>query len=124
MIKKIMCMLIAILFLLIVFSFVLNNNSTETYNVGSGAGRVFSIHKNPAPICNAENNCFPGYYLRSQIYQNMCEPLDYKEGGLLRDKIQSVDGCTRQLGSNLPKLRKNIVCKIDRNNQRHCYIRR
>ena len=89
--------------------FVLSNNS-ENYNVGSGAGRVFSVHNNPSPVCNAQNDCFPGYYLRSQEYQNMCEPLDYREGRLLRDKIQSVDGCTRKLGSNLPDIQQNIVC--------------
>ena len=121
--KKIMCVLIGVLFLLIVYSFVLNNSS-ENYNVGSGAGRVFSVHNNPSPVCNAQNDCFPGYYLRSQEYQNMCEPLDYREGGLLRDKIQSVDGCTRKLASNLPDIQQNVFCKLDRNNQRHCFIRK
>ena len=54
---------------------------------------------------------------RSQEYQNMCEPLDYREGGLLRDKIQSVDGCTRKLASNLPDIQQNVFCKLDRNNK-------
>ena len=123
MIKKIMCLAIAFLFVLIVGGFMLNNN-IEEYNIGSGAGRVFAINYNPSPVCNAENNCFPGYYLRSQEYQNMCEPLDSKEGGLLRDKIKSIDGCSRRLGSNLPPIPENITCKLDKYNQRHCFIRK
>ena len=123
MVKKMLFVLIAMLFVLIVYNFVINNNN-ENYNVGSGAGRVFSVHYNPSPVCSAKNDCFPGYYLRSQEYQNMCEPLDYREGGLLRDKIQNVDGCTRRLGSNLPPIQKNIFCKLDENNQRHCFIRK
>lgn len=119
--KKIMYVFILLFFMLIVLSFIQNYNK-ENYNVGSGAGRVFSFHNNPSPVCNSENDCFPGYYLRSQEYQNMCEPLDSRYGGLLRDKIQSVDGCTRRLGSNLPPIAENIKCYIDENNQRHCFI--
>ena len=45
--------------------------------------------------CTPENNCFPGSYMRSQVYQNMCEPTDTVH--LLKDKRHLRDNCLRSL---------------------------
>lgn len=118
--EKILLALIAFIFLFILAGFIENNRPTENL---VGYGTVYGISTNPSPHCNASNNCFPGFYNRTQVYQNMCEPLDVDKRGLLRDKRQLVDGCVKTLGNNMVPLPKNIHCELDSQNQRRCYIR-
>ena len=66
--------------------------------------------------CRPENDCFKGNYLRSQIYQNVCQP-NY---GLLRQKIPLDDNCQRSLGGKMSAPRKYYVCEVDKHLQRKC----
>ena len=115
---KLLFALIAFIFLFILAGFI------QTKEHLTGYGTVYGVNVNPSPQCDASNNCFPGYYNRTQIYQNMCEPLDTNKRGLLRDKIQLVDGCVKTLGNNMPQPEQNIHCVIDEQNQRRCYIKK
>ena len=63
----------------------------ERFSIGHGTS--FSEFISPE-ACTPENDCFPGYYYRSQIYQNMCEPRDDR---ILRKKKDVVDNCLRKL---------------------------
>ena len=63
-----------------------------------GYGNVFGIHTNPNPNCRQNNDCFPGYYYRSQQYQNMCEPIDHR---LTREPVSLVDNCVKTLEGNM-----------------------
>jgi hypothetical protein len=46
--------------------------------------------------CTHENDCFPRSYARTQEYSNVCPPSDSR---LTREKIHSVQNCSRRLGS-------------------------
>jgi hypothetical protein len=69
--------------------------------VGKSFGNYYSPQK-----CNPVNNCFKGSYMRSQVYQNMCEPEDSR---ITREPIKAVDNCLRTLDDK--------SCNI---NQRRC----
>jgi len=98
--------------------------------VGSSFAQYYHPNPNPNPhqgscsnltapnpqSCTPENNCFPGSYLRSQVYQNMCEPTDTPH--LLRNKVQTRDNCLRSLGN--PLNTQNLECKINVHDQRKC----
>ena len=88
---KILFILILILFLLFIYL----NIKREEY---LGYGNVYGIHLNPNPRCNSNNDCFPGYYYRSQKYLNMCEPEDKR---LKREKKKLTDNCVRSLEGNM-----------------------
>lgn len=66
--------------------------------------------------CTPENNCFPGSYMRSQVYQNMCEPTDTVH--LLKDRRHLQDNCLRSLA--IPFATKNLKCKVNIHDQRKC----
>lgn len=70
----------------------------------------------PHRECKPENNCFPGAYARTQIYQNVCQP----EYGLLRQKIPSNDNCQRTLLDYMNAPKHHYVCHIDKHLQRKC----
>ena len=63
-----------------------------------GYGNVFGVHSNPNPNCRISGDCFPGYYYRSQQYQNMCEPADTR---LTREKKILIDNCSKSLEGNM-----------------------
>ena len=44
--------------------------------------------------CDPKNNCFPGTYNRTEVYNNMCPP---KTGGLNRQPVQINDDCVKKL---------------------------
>lgn len=75
-----------------------------------------SVTCKKSTACTPENNCFPGSYLRSQVYQNMCEPTDTPH--LLRNKVQVRDNCLRSLGN--PLNTQNLECKVNVQDQRKC----
>jgi len=72
--------------------------------VGKSFGNYYSPQK-----CNPVNNCFKGSYMRSQVYQNMCEP---KDSRITREPIKAVDNCLRTLDDK--------SCHINNRNQRRC----
>ena len=65
--------------------------------------------------CTPENDCFPGSTLRTQIYQNVCQP----RSGLLRQPIPLADRCQRGLGK-MTAPRSYFVCDVDNHLQRKC----
>ncbi len=75
----------------------------------------------PNAQCTPETDCFPGSYLRTEIYQNVCPP---KYGVLNREKIQLVDDCQRNLGKpaevNIMKAPTKFYCTVDDHLNRHC----
>jgi hypothetical protein len=115
MLKYILCFAV-----ILILTYILSSNSEHMV----GYGTIYGVHSNPSPKCELDNDCFPGFYNRTQIYQNMCEPLDTDRRGLLREKRNVVDGCVKTLGNNLPALPNNIHCDIDADNQRHCVVER
>ena len=66
--------------------------------------------------CTPENNCFPGSYARTQIYQNVCQP-NY---GLLRQKIPLEDNCQRNFGDKMASPKYHFVCDVNKHLQRNC----
>ena len=90
MIKILYTTVLVLLFLLLIF-----NNKKESF---MGYGTVFGGHSNPNPNCRLNNDCHPGYYYRSQQYQNMCEPRDPR---LTREPINIVDNCVKSLEGNM-----------------------
>ena len=63
-----------------------------------------------------EDDCYMGSPMRSQIYQNVCEP-NY---GLLRQKIPLNDNCQRTIGGKMSAPRNYYVCEVDKHLQRKC----
>lgn len=59
---------------------------------GPGVGKSFGGYYSPEN-CEAKNNCFRGSYFRSQIYQDVCQPLY----GLNRSKKLLRSKCSKQL---------------------------
>ena len=92
--------MIKLLYVVVVFLFFLTiimNYKNETEKV-IGYGTVYGVHSNPNPNCKSRNDCFPGYYYRSQQYQNMCEPDDPR---LTREPINLVDNCVKSLEGSM-----------------------
>ena len=87
-----MNIILSIIILVLLIYLILNKK--EYFNIQRGVGRSFSYFYPPYPPCKFNNNCFPGYYYRSQYYNNMCMP---RFGALTKDKIQLRDGCLRSL---------------------------
>ena len=83
--------IIILLLIIIIFVLICVKNNQEYFSVGHGGG--FGQFYKPIPKCNSNNNCFPGYYFRSQSYQNMCEPCE----GLLKTKRSNNNNCLRSL---------------------------
>lgn len=87
-----MSIVLSIIILLLLIYLIINNK--EYFNIQTGVGRSFSNFYPPHPPCLFNNDCFPGYYYRSQYYNNMCPP---RFGQLTKEKIQLRDGCLRSL---------------------------
>ena len=93
--------------LIIIFIYICNNNIWELFRplyFGFDPSRV-SIDKK----CVPENDCFPGSYLRTEIYHNMCEP-NY---GLMKQKIKLQDTCQKSLSGKL-------MCLVNKDLSRKC----
>ena len=92
--KTIFSVLMILSVIVIVYCSVYNNKTTQKENFvsdGPGVGKSFGAYHTPQTQCD---NCFPGSYLRSEIYQNVCDNC----GKLRRNKISShFDGCLRKL---------------------------
>ena len=58
--------LICILIILLLYLFFLNK---DDFNLQTGVKRGFSRVYSPYPPCYYSNNCFPGYYFRSEEYK-------------------------------------------------------
>jgi len=63
--------LILFLIILLVLIYFLKKRY-ENFNIQTGVKRGFFEVLNPYPVCNSYNNCFPGYYFRSEQY-NLCK---------------------------------------------------
>ena len=85
------------LLILIVFCLLLYKifNLNEGFNIQTGVPRGFSNVLSPYPRCLNSNNCFPGYYLRSELYNNMCSPPRF--GELTKYPISLQNCCLRKL---------------------------
>tara|TARA_Y100000590_G_scaffold462921_1_gene628301 strand:- start:477 stop:989 length:513 start_codon:yes stop_codon:yes gene_type:complete len=70
----------------------------------------------PHSQCTPENDCYPGNYLRTENYQNLCAP---KYGALNREPIQLADDCLRNLGK-AAQLPFSLHCTVDQHLNRHC----
>jgi hypothetical protein len=70
----------------------------------------------PLNECRPENNCFPGSYARTEIYQNVCQP----RHGLLRQKKPLVDDCQRTFSGFMETPQNYYVCDLDDHLQRRC----
>lgn len=80
--------LFIVIFLLLLTHF---KKINEGFSVGYGTS--FSEFITPQP-CSSNNDCYPGYYFRSQQYQNICEPQDMR---ILRKKRDLQDVCVREI---------------------------
>lgn len=91
--SKYMNWIITIFLLIILYCLFYNRKVVKEDFVGDGpgVGKSFGNYYNPDVVCK---NCFPGSYLRSELYQNVCD----KGLALRRDKISTnFDGCLRNL---------------------------
>ena len=101
-----------ILLLLILFYFLKVDRPLESFFPS-----IFRMDPHTLPIrCTPENNCFPGTYARTQIYQNVCQP----EHGLLRQKIPLQDSCQRHLLDYMNAPKHHYVCDVNKHLQRKC----
>jgi len=82
------------LLIIILYCSIYNNRVVSKENFigdGPGVGKSFGNYYIPKTGCT---NCFPGSYLRSELYQNVCD----NGTNLRRDKISTnFDGCLRKL---------------------------
>jgi hypothetical protein len=79
------------IYLILISLFVFLMCSNYEY-FGPGVGKSFGVYHSPEN-CEAKNNCFKGSYFRSQIYQDVCQPLC----GLNRSKKQLRSNCIKRL---------------------------
>ena len=106
--KNILNIIFLIILLIILLYYLINKNMLETFINVFGTDSLVNMGN-----CTPENNCYPGNYLRTQIYQNVCQP----KYGLLRQKIPLNDNCQRSL-MNVPKY--YYKCHINKHLQRNC----
>jgi hypothetical protein len=85
--------IIIVLLVLIFIVLYLKEQRKKQENFAVGYGTTFGEFHKPIPNCEFNNNCFPGYYFRSQLYSNMCEP----SCGLLKTKRNIRENCYRTL---------------------------
>jgi hypothetical protein len=113
---------LSIFFLIIligILHFIMNNNNAlELFiNKEHFTPGVFGFQLGvPIQPCNPSNDCFPGNQMRSQIYQNVCQP----SFGLNRQPIPLDDSCQRTLGGKMSAPRKYYVCDVNKHLQRKC----
>lgn len=104
-----------ILLIIILFYFIKIKNPLETFYPG-----IFRMDPHTLPSnyhhCTPENNCFPGTYARTQIYQNVCQP----HTGLLRQKIPLQDRCQRSLLDFMNAPKHYYICDVNKHLQRKC----
>jgi len=115
-----------IITLIVILVYLLNNqkalelfmnkirNNIEHFQPGV-FGFQLGIPLNPYN-CRPEDDCYKGSPMRSQIYQNVCEP-NY---GLLKQKIPLNDNCQRTIGGKMSAPRNYYVCKVNKHLQRKC----
>ena len=85
---------LSLLLVVILIVIIIVNKVREDFNLQCGVKRGFARVIKPHPNCDSDNNCFPGSYFRSEIYENMCEP---RYGGLMKEKINLRGNCLRTL---------------------------
>ena len=83
---------IPLLIMILIFTYFLMNKIKEKFRFARVTGSTYGEYIKPQE-CTPENNCFKGAYLRSQVYQNVCEP-GY---GLLKQKIPLRCKCAKKL---------------------------
>lgn len=114
--------IINIIFLTVLITILLtllsSKNPLENFMPGIFGTDIHTLPRNyfQQKPCTPENNCFPGNYARTQIYQNVCEP----NHGLLRQKIPLDDTCQRTLGDHMSTEQHYYVCNVDKHLKRHC----
>ncbi len=87
--------IIVLILIALLFKLYLNSKSKENFSLGYGKG--FYQYIKPDSNCDVNNDCYPGSYFRSQLYENMCEP----HYGLLKTKRNINDNCLRTLDKRL-----------------------
>ena len=97
---------------------VVNNEPKNKENFYSGPGKAFSEYI-PPQECTPENNCFPGAYLRSQVYTNLCKGNCNAYDRLTREPVNIQDQCFRTLG-DFPKQNSPYQCNVNVHGQRNC----
>ena len=102
--------IIFLTFLMILLFLLINNKKNLDF-----FQNVFGIGHLPPPW-TPENDCFPGNYFRSQLYQNVCQP----QQGLLRQKIPLQDNCQRGLGGKMSPDKNYYLCSVDKHLNRRC----
>ena len=85
---------LSLLLVVILVVLIIVNKKKEDFNLQCGVKRGFSRVLKPHPNCVSDKNCFPGSYFRSELYENMCEPI---YGGLMREKVSLRGHCLRTL---------------------------
>ena len=114
--QKLLNIVFLLILLYILFYLAVRKNPLETFFpsiFGTDSRTVLPSHY---PECTPGNNCFPGSYARTQIYQNVCQPLT----GLNRQKIPLADNCQRTLGDFMSTPKHYYVCHLDKHLQRRC----
>ena len=104
--------------LIILLTLISKKNPLENFTPGIFGTDIYTLPRlylNQTK-CTPENNCFPGSYARTQIYQNVCEP----NHGLLRQKIPLDDTCQRTLSDYMATPQHYYVCDVDNHLQRKC----
>ena len=96
----------------ILFYLTVKKNPLEFFMPGIFGTDVRTLN----PPCTPENNCFPGSYARTQIYQNVCQP----KYGLLRQKIPLSDDCQRTFNDHMSTEKYHYVCSVNKHLQRKC----
>ena len=114
--------IIFLITIIAILNFILHNNDAlelfmNNFNKEHFLPSVFGFQQGiPIQPCRPENDCFPGSQMRSQIYQNVCQP----SFGLNRQPIPLVDRCQRTLGGQMSAPRKYYVCDVNKHLQRKC----
>lgn len=85
--------LFLILLIYILFYFVTRSNPFEYFYPHIFGTDPYTKPISKYPECTPNNNCFPGTYARTQIYQNVCQP----NTGLLRQPIPLFNNCQKSL---------------------------
>ena len=109
-INTILILLVAVIILLSLLSLYQKRKREKMTPYPALVGKSFGNYYSPQK-CNPVNNCFKGSYMRSQVYQNMCEPTDSR---ITREPVQVKDNCLRTL--------EDKSCVINKRNQRRCQL--
>tara|TARA_B100000123_G_scaffold98473_1_gene71914 strand:- start:157 stop:519 length:363 start_codon:yes stop_codon:yes gene_type:complete len=105
-----------IILLYILFYLVSNKNPLELFLPSIFGTDTLTLQPKIYPLCTPNNNCFPGSYARTQIYQNVCQP----EYGLLKQKIPLSDNCQRTFNDYMSTDTHHYICTLNNHLQRQC----